>query len=693
MARGKELLFEIGTEEIPSVYMPDALRDLRDVARRLLAEARLGFGQIRTVGTPRRLTLWVEGLAGRQTDEVKEVVGPPKSAAYDAEGKPTPAALGFARSQGIPVEKLRVKATDRGAYVVAIKKVKGLKTAEVLPSLLPKVITSLTFPKSMRWGDLSIRFVRPIRWLLALYGGRVVEFEVDGIKSGGKTYGHRFLAPKPFRVRGFQDYVAKLEERFVIVDQDKRREQVRRLVEEAGREAGGQAVIEPDLLEQVIHLVEYPNLVRGSFPEQFLSLPKELIITPMRKHQRYFPVVDMQGKLLPHFIAISNMKAPDMDVVRLGNERVLRARLADADFYFKEDQKKLPLDKLVPRLGQILFQERLGSLLDKTHRIVELTGFMAKAVDPAGEEIARRAATLCKADLASGMIREFTELQGVMGRHYATLSREKEEVAVAIEEHYLPRYAGDALPKTKAGAMVGVADRMDSIAGCFGIGLIPTGSEDPYALRRAASGIILILTGQGLSVSLTGLTQRALELLKDRITRPAKEATADILEFLRVRCQGIMMERGIPTDVAEAVLAVGFDDVPRAFQRAQALARMKLDPEFASLTVAFKRVVNILPTGFAKAVNTGRLKEEAERALHQAVQALRGEVDSLTARGEYETALKRIGTLRPVVDRFFNDVLVMAEDPALRENRLALLAETASLFSRIADFRQIATTT
>jgi glycyl-tRNA synthetase beta chain len=690
MAREKELLFEIGTVEIPSVYMSDALRDLRDVAGRFFQEARLTLRQIRTLGTPRRLTLHVEGLADKQADEVREVVGPPKAAAYDAQGRPTQAALGFARSQGVPVEKLKGKATDRGAYVVAIRKVKGLKTAEVLPSLLPKIITSLTFPKSMRWGDLSLRFVRPIRWLLALYGGKVVEFEIDGIKSGARTYGHRFLAPKPFRVRTFQEYLAKLEERFVVVDQDKRREQVRQLVEEAARQGGGQAVIEPDLLEQVTYLVEYPNLVRGSFPEQFLNLPKELIITPMRKHQRYFPVVDKQGRLLPHFVAISNMKAPDMEVIRLGNERVLRARLADADFYFKEDQKKLPLEKLVPRLGQILFQERLGSLLDKTHRIVELTGFTAKAVDPAREEHARRAAYLCKADLASGMIREFTELQGVLGRHYANLSREKEEAAVAIEEHYLPRYAGDALPKTKAGAMVGVADRMDSIAGCFGIGLIPTGSEDPYALRRAGAGLILILAGQGLSISLTALTQKALELLKERIARPPGEVTTDILEFLRVRCQGIMMERGVPADVAEAVLAAGFDDVPGAFKRAEALAQMKLDPDFASLTIAFKRVVNILPSGFAKTVQPGRLTEGAELALFKTVQALQGEVDTLTRRGDYEAALKRIVTLRPVVDRFFNDVLVMAEDPAIRENRLALLAETASLFSRIADFRQIA---
>ncbi|MFQ5883240.1 MAG: glycine--tRNA ligase subunit beta, partial [Candidatus Methylomirabilales bacterium] len=484
MGGEKELVFEIGTEEIPSVYMSDALRNLQEVAGRLLQQARLSFRQVRTLGTPRRLTLHVEGLADRQTDEVREVIGPPKSAAYDATGKPTQAAFGFARAQGVPVERLKIRTTGRGDYLLARKKVKGLKTIEVLFSLLPNIITSLPFPKSMRWGDSTIRFVRPIRWLLALYGGRVVKLEIDGIRSGAKTFGHRFLAPKPIRVRTFQEYLAKLEEGFVIVDQDRRREQVKRLVAEAARQVEGESLLDPDLVEQVTHLVEYPALVTGGFPDQYLNLPREVIITPMRKHQRYFPVVDTQGRLLPYFVAVSNMQVPDMDVVRLGNERVLRARLADADFYFKEDQKKLPLERLIPRLGQILFQERLGSLLDKTQRIVELAGFMAKAIDPTLEENARRAAYLCKADLACGMIREFTELQGVMGRHYAQMSGDKEEVAIAIEEHYLPRYAGDALPRTKAGALIGVADRMDSIAGCFGIGLIPTGSEDPYALRR-----------------------------------------------------------------------------------------------------------------------------------------------------------------------------------------------------------------
>lgn len=690
MADEKELLFEIGTEEIPSIYMADALRDLHDVAEQLLRQARLRFGQIRTLGTPRRLTLYVKSLADKQADEVREVTGPPKAAAYDANGKPTAAAIGFARAQGVPVEQLTLRATERGEYVVARKKEKGTKTTEMLPALLPKIITSLTFPKSMRWGDLSIRFVRPIRWLLALYAGRAVQFEIDGIRSGTKTYGHRFLAPKAIPIKNFKEYLARLEKAFVIVDQERRGEQVKKLVTEAARKVGGEPLLDPDLVEQVTHLVEYPTLVRGSFPEEYLALPRELIITPMRKHQRYFPVVNKKGKLLPYFVAVSNMKTRNMDVVRIGNERVLRARLADADFYFKEDRKKLPLENLVSRLGHVLFQERLGTLLDKSNRISELAGFMAKATDPSVEEHARRAATLCKADQASGMIREFTELQGVMGRYYAEMSGEKGEVAIGIEEHYLPRYAGDALPKTKAGALVGVADRLDSIAGCFGIGLIPTGSEDPYALRRAAMGFILTMAGQGLSVPLRPLIQKALELFGERVSRSREAALNDILAFLRVRCEGIMVDRGIPADVATAVLQAGFDDVPRAFQRAQALAKAKKDPEFASLATAFKRVANILPPDFAGGVDEGRLQQDAERVLHREVQALQGEVSRLTERGDYEEALRKIATLRPAVDRFFDDVMVMVEDAALRGNRLGLMAETAGLFSRIADFRQIA---
>lgn len=693
MSEAKELLFEIGTEEVPSVYMPDALRDLGEVANRLLRDARLSFKRLRTLGTPRRLTLLVEGLAEKQADEVREVIGPPKAAAYDKAGKPTAAALGFARAQGLAPEHLKIRATERGDYVVAAKKTKGAKTTDVLPTLLPRIITSLTFPKSMRWGDRTLRFVRPIRWILAVYGGKTVQFEIEGIASGAITYGHRFLAPKPIRVGNFKEYVAKLQKGYVVVDQDRRRELVKQLVTKAAAQVGGQAVIEPDLLEQVTHLVEYPTLVRGGFPGEYLSLPKELIITPMRKHQRYFPVIDKKGKLLPHFVAVSNMKARNMDVIRVGNERVLRARLADADFYYREDQKKLPIEKLVSRLGNILFQERLGTLLDKTHRITELAGFMAEAVDPGIEQDVRRSATLCKADLASGMIREFTELQGVMGRYYAEMSGEKAEVAAGIEEHYLPRYAGDVLPKTKTGALVGAADRLDSIAGCFGIGLIPSGSEDPFALRRAAMGLILTLDGQRLSVSLTALAQKALELLRDRISRPQNETLGDVLGFLRARCEGLMVERGIPPDVATAVLQASFDDVPRAFQRARALAKAKKDPDFATLAVAFKRVANIIPPDFAGGVDESRLQHETERRLHREVKSLQGEVSRLTERGDYEGALRKIATLRPVVDRFFDDVMVMVEDTAIRGNRLGLLAETAGLFSRIADFRQLAVST
>jgi glycyl-tRNA synthetase beta chain len=428
----KELVFEIGTEEIPSGYMTSALRDLEAEACRLFQEERITFSGVRTLGTPRRLALYVERLEETQSDRVREVVGPAKAVAYDQEGHPTKAALGFARAQGLPVENLQVRALDRGEYVVAAIEERGAHLDELLPILLPRLVASLSFPKFMRWGQGSFRFVRPIRWLLALYGGRMIPFEIDGVKSGNKTYGHRFLSRGQIRVRSFQDYMEKLEERYVIVDQSRRRDLVVKLAEEAAAKVGGKPVLDDDLVEGVTYLVEYPNVVCGGFELEYLSLPRDVIMTPMRKHQRYFPVVDHAGQLLPHFVAISNMKAKEMDVIRVGNERVLRARLKDADFFFKED-RKIPLAERVPKLRGIIFQDRLGTLFDKVERLQELVIYVAEKVAPKLVHDARRAVQLCKADLVTTMVKEFPNLQGVMGREYARLSGEVPVVAQAIE--------------------------------------------------------------------------------------------------------------------------------------------------------------------------------------------------------------------------------------------------------------------
>ncbi|RPI08293.1 MAG: glycine--tRNA ligase subunit beta, partial [Zetaproteobacteria bacterium] len=442
---GKELLFEIGTEEIPSGYLPPALEELKAAATRLLADQRLAFGDVRTLGTPRRLTLFVDGLAERQRDARREIVGPPKSAAFDAEGRPTRAAEGFARAQGVAVDSVDVRVLERGEYLVAVQEERGSRTSEVLTALLPKLLGALSFPKFMRWGEGTFRFVRPIRWLLALYDGRVVPFEVDGLKTDGKTYGHRFLAPRAVRVRSFQEYLHALEERFVIADPARRRELVRAQAAEAAATVKAHPVLDGALVETVADLVEFPTAVCGAFKPEYLELPREVIVTPMQKHQRYFPVVDAAGNLLPNFVAISNMRAKDMGLIRQGNERVLRARLNDAEFFFREDRKR-PLADRLPELRQIIFQEKLGSIADKVQRLERLAGWIAERMEPAARASAERAARLCKADLPTAMVKEFPTLQGVMGREYAWLSGHPSEVCQGIEEHYLPRFAGDPLP-------------------------------------------------------------------------------------------------------------------------------------------------------------------------------------------------------------------------------------------------------
>jgi len=685
---GKELLFEIGTEEIPSAYLPAALAELSAQAARLLAADRLASTEIRALGTPRRLLLFVDGLPPRQADARREVIGPPKSAAFDAEGKPTRAAEGFARAQGVPVERLAVRTLERGEYVVAVQEARGAATPEVLAALLPRLVQSLAFPKFMRWGEGTLRFVRPIRWLLATFGGRVLPVAIDGLAAGGKTYGHRFLAPRGVRVRSFAEYQAALEERFVIADPARRRDLVRRLAAEAAATVQGEAVLDPALVETVADLVEFPVALCGSFKPEYLELPREVIITPMRKHQRYFPVQDAAGNLLPHFVVISNMKAKDPEVIRRGNERVLRARLNDAEFFYREDRKR-PLADRVPDLAQVVFQERLGTLQDKTVRLQRLAPWIAERLAPGAREVAARAALLAKADLTTAMVKEFTELQGVMGREYARLSGEPPAVCQAIEEQYWPRAAGDRLPETPGGAALALADRLDAIVGCFGVGLVPTGSEDPYGLRRAAQGVVQILLRRDARLSLDEAVRQAQAAYGAAAGADAGGARREVLDFLRARTQALLLERGLPPEVVEAVLSAGSDDVGDARRRAEALALMRREADFAELCVAFRRVVGIIPKGFDRPVEVQRLVEGAERALHAQAAELRDEVGRLTAAREFLGALRRIAALKPVVDMFFEEVLVIGPDEALTQNRFALLKTVADLFTGIADFTKI----
>lgn len=684
----QELLFEIGIEELPSSYMMPALKELDAQARRLLEEYRIAFTGVRTFGTPRRLTLHVEQLDQNQGDLVREVVGPSRAAAFDPDGRPTKAALGFARAHGVPVEHLRVKTLDRGEYVVAAIVERGVRLEELLPVVLPRLIASLSFPKSMRWGQGAFRFVRPIRWIVALHNGRIIPFEVDGITSGNKTCGHRFLSRGRIRVRSFQDYVEKLEEHYVIVNQHRRRKLVTKLAEEAAAVVGGKPVFDDELVEMVTCLVEYPTVVCGRFEQEYLALPRDVIMTPMRKHQRYFPVTDDAGKLLPYFVAISNMKAKDMDLIRAGNERVLRARLKDAAFFFMED-RKVRLRERIPQLQGITFQEKLGTMLEKAGRLTELTGYLAEQAAPHLVDDACQAAQLCKADLVTTMVKEFPSLQGVMGREYAQLSGEAPVVAQAIEEHYLPRFAGDRFPESLIGSLVGLADRLDTVCGCFGIGLIPTGSEDPYALRRHGQGIVQILLNAGIDLPLSQPIRKSLELFGNRLTMPRERVAQEVMGFLAARLHAILTERGVPGDLVEAALSVDAERVSDAAKRAEALAAFRREADFTELAVAFKRVIRILPKDFSKSVDPRRFVSSAERALHGEATTLRAETEHLVKSGDYVRALQLIAAIRPIVDMFFEEVLVMAEDRDLQDNRLAILKEVADLFCGIANFSKI----
>jgi glycyl-tRNA synthetase beta chain len=685
---GKELLFEIGTEEIPSGYLPPALEDLKTVASRLLTEQRLAFTAIRTLGTPRRLTLFVDGLAERQTDARREVVGPPRAAAFDADGKPTKAAEGFARAQGVAVDSVQVRVLERGEYLVAVQEERGGRTPDILGGLLPKLLGALAFPKFMRWGEGTFRFVRPIRWLLAIYDGRVVPFEVDGLKADGKTYGHRFLAPRAVRVRSFREYLQALEERSVIADPVRRRELVRAQAAEVAATVKGRPILDDALVDTVADLVEFPTAVCGAFKLEYLELPREVIVTPMQKHQRYFPVVDAAGNLLPNFVAVSNMRAKDMELIRQGNERVLRARLNDAEFFFREDRKR-PLADRLPELDQIIFQEKLGSVADKVRRLERLAGWIAERMEPAVRASAERAALLCKADLPTAMVKEFPNLQGVMGREYARLSGETPEVCQAIEEHYLPRFAGDRLPASGAAAAVAIADRLDSIVGCFGIGLVPTGSEDPYALRRAALGVVQTILQRGRPLPLDEAIACAQSGYTSTEGGDHETTRRAVLEFLRGRTQAVLAERGLPGDVVDAVLSAGSNDMADAARRAEALAVLRREADFGELATAFRRVVGIIPRGFARPVETSRLVEGAERALYAQAVELKAEVERLVAARDYLGALRRIAALKPVVDMFFEEVLVIGPDEGLTRNRFALLKTVGDLFARIADFAKI----
>ena len=685
----KELLLEIGTEEIPAGFIPQALMDLESLAKKELEASRIDFNGIKTLGTPRRLVLVIESVSEKQRDEETKKIGPSKQSAFDEKGNPTKAAIGFAKSQSVPVESLTMIQTEKGEYVCAVKKEPGRPTSEILSSLLPKWILSIPFQKSMRWADVPIRFARPIHWILALFGGKVVPFEVGNIRSENMTYGHRFMHSGPIPVKDFQSYLQKTREAFVIVDPVERKKRIEDEMIREGAKVSGRVLKDEELLNEVNFLVEYPVALCGTFDNKFLSLPREILVHSMKEHQRYFPLVDDHGTLLPHFVCISNINPKNREVVVKGNEKVLRARLSDAAFFF-EDDLKIPLEKRVEQLKKVVFQAKLGTSYEKVMRFKQLALWMTERIDPKLQEMVGRTSLLCKADLVTGMVGEFPKLQGIVGREYARLSKERPEVAEAIYEHYLPGFAGDRLPSSPIGDIVSIADKMDTIVGCFGVGLLPTGTADPFGLRRQALGIIRIILEKKYSISLRGLIEESEKQLKEKMERPVGQVKEEVLDFFRVRYQNFLLDKEYPFDVTDAVLSISFDELLDVQGRMDALRKAKEWKDFESIVIAFKRAMNILKgSPPKKEINPSLFAEPAEQSLYQSFLNAKERIDQHLGKRDYPSALLEMTRMKKPIDEFFEGVMVMVEDEAIRNNRLALLDDIGKVFLRIADFSKL----
>lgn len=685
-----ELLFEIGTEEIPAGFLSKAVIDMEDIIRKMLTEKRIAYHGIRCLATPRRLVLTIAELAGRQEDQTIEKLGPAKKAAFDENGQPTKAAAGFARGQGLDVSQLETITTEKGEYLGARKTIVGQPTADMLPEILKSFMLAIPFRKSMRWAAYDLRFARPVHWLLAIYGGSVVPLKIEDIESSNTTCGHRFMSPAPLTVMGFEDYLAKTRQNFVIADPAERRKLILDDAKKAAAEVGGKLYYTDDLLETISFIVEYPVIVRGHFDENYLKIPKEVLTTTMISHQKYFPVVNDDGKLLPYFIAVSNTRPRDIAVVASGNERVLRARLSDASFFFEED-KKVPLEERVESLKKVVFHTLLGTSHKKVIRFRKLAVKIAGKVKPPVKKNVDRAALLAKADLESLMVGEFSELQGIMGREYALLAGENPAVATAIYEHYLPIVAGGDLPQTDEGAIVGLADKMDTIVGFFSVGLPPTGTTDPYALRRQAIGIINIITSRRYTLSLNFMIDESLASLKDVLKKPAEEIRKDVLDFFRGRLQNQLISQGYAYDTVDAVLASDIDDLVVVMEKIAALQAFRQNPEFEPISVAFKRVDNILKDFQNGQIDVNLLTHEAEIKLFSTFETIKIRVEKGIAEKDFHTALNKLAALRPAVDGFFDHVMVMDKDDKVRFNRLSLLSDISILFHKIADFSKIVT--
>ena len=676
----KDLLFEIGAEEIPAGFMPNILGQLKQLAETKLNDAHLPFESIETYGTPRRLALIVKGIADTSAEISERHKGPSASIAYDADGNATKAAIGFARGKGLDVADLVVE----DGYIYAETKTAGVPAKDIVSEMLPQLITGLNFPKSMHWGDLDAKFVRPVRWLVALLDEEVIPVEFATVQSGNVSRGHRFLGADEITIKNAASYVDTLKENFVMVDQDARRELISKQLHDMAASKNASIVWDDDLLEEINYLVEWPTALCGGFEESYLALPDAAIITPMKDHQRYFPLVGQDGKLLPMFLTVRNGSDHSIEVVQAGNERVLRARLDDAKFFFNEDRKK-PLIDRQDGLTKIVFQEGLGNLADKTERLLKLGRVFGEecGLHEDAAVVLERATELAKTDLTTGMVTEFTELQGVMGKEYALLDGESPEVAEAIFEQYLPRFAGDVLPQTEAGKVLSIIDKVDNIVATFSRGLIPTGSQDPYALRRQTIGILNILLGSEWNISLRPIFKASMELLNVAADKQ-EELLNQVEEFFTLRLKNIFLDREVPHHVIDLLLSNNELSVADAEGLVNALLANRID-ENVELVQAYTRMYNLVKDVEYTGVNSDLLKEDAEKALFEA--ASKASEASLAAweAGDYAAVVAVPATLVPTINQFFEDVMVMDKDESIKANRLQLVRLAYSVMAIIGD--------
>lgn len=680
----KDLLFEIGAEEIPAGFMPNILGQLKQLAETKLNDAHLPFESIATYGTPRRLALIVKGLADTSAEISERHKGPSASIAYDADGNATKAAIGFARGKGLDVADLVVE----DGYIYAETKTAGVPAKDIVTEMLPQLITGLNFPKSMHWGNLDAKFVRPVRWLVALLDEDVIPVEFATVQSGNVTRGHRFLGADEITIKNAASYVDTLKENFVMVDQDARRELISKQLHDMAASKNASIVWDDDLLEEINYLVEWPTALCGGFEESYLALPDAAIITPMKDHQRYFPLVDQDGKLLPMFLTVRNGSDHSIEVVQAGNERVLRARLDDAKFFFNEDRKK-PLIDRQDGLTKIVFQEGLGNLADKTERLLKLGRVFGEecGLHEDTAVVLERATELAKTDLTTGMVTEFTELQGVMGKEYALLDGESPEVAEAIFEQYLPRFAGDVLPQTEAGKVLSIIDKVDNIVATFSRGLIPTGSQDPYALRRQTIGILNILLGSEWNISLRPIFKASMELLNVPAEKQ-EELLGQVEEFFTLRLKNIFLDREVPHHVIDLLLSNNELSVADAEGLVNALLANRID-ENVELVQAYTRMYNLVKDVEYTGVNSDLLKEDAEKELFEAASKASEASSAAWEAGDYDAVVAVPATLVPAINKFFEDVMVMDKDEAIKANRLQLVRLAYSVMAIIGDISSL----